>query len=74
MHKKLRLHVEIVYLVSVLYVHLACLIVLAKFQSVKGESHDPALMSNCLTLSHVFTLSIQWMVYYLCVHGYVYKV
>lgn len=47
MQKKLRLHVEIVYLVSVLYVHLACLIVLAKFQSVKGESHDPALMSNC---------------------------
>lgn len=47
MQKNLRLHVEIVYLVSVLYVHLACLIALATFQSVKGESHDPALMSNC---------------------------
>ena len=46
MHKNLCLHVEIVYLVNVLYVHLAYLIVLAKFQSVKGESHDPALMSN----------------------------
>ena len=45
-----------------------CLIALAKFQSAMGAFHHPTLVDNYQTLySHVFALSILWMVYYLSV-------
>ena len=33
----------------------------AKSRSVRGGSHQPAFMGSCLTICHVFVLSIQYM-------------
>ena len=37
--------------------HFVKLIASAKFRSMRGASHQPAFMSGCLTISHVFVLS-----------------
>ena len=49
-----------------LKLNFVCLIAWAKFQNAMGAFHHPTLVDNYQTLySHVFALSILWMVYYL---------